>query len=673
MNLTPLTRLAAALMLLLSAHTASAQTYSRKTNLPAMYINTFNNAAITSKEDYIYSTLRYVGEDDEVTQYDSVSIRGRGNSTWNLSKKPYRIKFLNKEKFLGKGYAKAKKWTLLANAADKTMMRNAVTSRMGELMGLDFNPAYRFVDLILNNTYLGTYQISDQVEVRKHRVDVEEQDYPLADTTDITGGYLLEVDGFFDGFYFETMSKSVPVRVHYPDEDEIALKQKVYIKDYVNAFETTLFSSSFDDTTNGYRALVDTTSLIDWYLATEISGNIDGFFSTYFYKHAQDPRLYWGPLWDYDVAYANDTRKGDTRQMLMTEEGYGKTKEWVNRMWSDKWFANRVNARYKELVAGGLEKQLHAAIDSLSQLLDASQQLNYKKWGINRKMYHETVLYSSFSQYVSDLKSYITSHMAWLTTAFANKKPTSPTPEFEPERAYYRLLNAGCHNALDVSGNSDKAGALVCTWELTDDRESQQWVIKAVGDYFHLTNRHGAMALNDPTTGTSTATTNVGTQLNTAKADTLDDRQLWTFTPQGTAGYYNLVNKHTQHTANLSGGNSTNGAKVLSYTTNDANATSNNRLWYIVAGEALPDPSDGIAAIEPDAYALAYNPQLHLLHFGADDPAQLNFLVTLTAASGRRMATFRASDSYDATSLPKGVYLVTWHVGGKTRSAKFAR
>ena len=71
----------------------NAQTYSRKTDLPHLYINTFNRASITSKDVYIYCTLIYVDENDVVTQYDSVSIRGRGNSTWNLSKKPYKIKF----------------------------------------------------------------------------------------------------------------------------------------------------------------------------------------------------------------------------------------------------------------------------------------------------------------------------------------------------------------------------------------------------------------------------------------------------------------------------------------------------------------------------------------------------------------------------------------------------
>ena len=165
--------------ILLFVFTMTLQTvfaqYVRMTDLPTIYIETFDGYGIYSKEYYKYCKLHYVDEADNVTSYDSVSIRGRGNSTWNMAKKPYKLKFNNKEKFLGKGYAKAKKWTLLANAGDKTMMRNAITSAMGEFTTLKFNPAAKFVDMVLNDEYVGTYQISDQVDVRPHRVNIEEQ------------------------------------------------------------------------------------------------------------------------------------------------------------------------------------------------------------------------------------------------------------------------------------------------------------------------------------------------------------------------------------------------------------------------------------------------------------------------------------------------------------------
>ena len=684
----------------------NAQTYQRLTNLPHVYIETFNKQRITSKTVYVYATMHYVDEDDVVTAYDSMQIRGRGNSTWNLAKKPYKIKFNQKEKFLGKGYAKAKTWTLLANAGDKTLMRNAVTSLMGDFLGLKNNPAHKFVDVTLNGTYIGNYQISDQVDVRPHRVNIAEQDYPLTAESDITGGYLLEIDGFYDkGTRFRTATYGLPIRVHYPDDEEIAYEQTAYIQDYLRDFEQVLSSGNFLDAETGYRAWVDSTSLVNWFIATEVSGNVDGYWSTYVYKDQQDSLLYFGPLWDYDIAYNNDNRTdrggtSNTEYQLMTDNGYGDAKKWMNRMWQDPWFGKLVNRRYAEVVEAGLEDYLYQQIDSIAELIHDSQVLNYEKWGIQTRMLRERVLYSSYDRYVADLKSYIQVHIPYLQTAFANKKIAEPTPPFVAGNYYYTILNANTGNAIDTYEKSEKAGDQICSWSVSEGQFSQQWQIVPVDNYFMFINRHSGMALNDPTAGRPTATTEVGTQLNTAVPDAEDDRQLWTLTPQGTEGYYNLTNKYTQHTANLQGGSSSDGTSILSYTTDARNSSSMNRLWYIIAGDEIevdepddpdepndpdapddpdnpddpvdpeePEP-DAIASLEPTEYALAYNPQTQVLHFGSETPELLTFQVRICATNGSLIRTFHASQPCSVADLSRGVYIIVWHVNGKTRSTK---
>ena len=84
-------RLFLCLIACLIARLGMAQ-YEQLTNIPTIYIETFGGQQITSKTSYIYATMTYV-DADKVVQYDSLQIRGRGNSTWNLAKKPYRIKF----------------------------------------------------------------------------------------------------------------------------------------------------------------------------------------------------------------------------------------------------------------------------------------------------------------------------------------------------------------------------------------------------------------------------------------------------------------------------------------------------------------------------------------------------------------------------------------------------
>lgn len=668
------------LFLLLTACCLLAQPlcaqYTRMTDLPTLYIETFDGQSITSKTVYKYCRLHYVDEQDLVTSYDSVSIRGRGNSTWNMSKKPYKIKFLNKERFLGSQRAKAKKWTLLANAGDKTLMRNALTSALGAFTSLKFNPAAKFVDVVLNNVYQGNYQISDQIDVRKGRVDISEQPYPLTQDDNTTGGYLLEVDGFRDGNCFTSAHYQAPIRIHYPEDDEIAASQTTYIKNYINqTFERALNATYFADAERGYRAYVDTLSLIDWYICTEVSANLDGFYSTYFYKEKDNPRLFWGPLWDYDIAYNNDYRvqseKGQNSSVrtLMADIGYNGSRAWVNRMWQDPWFQRTVYHRYEQLLDAGLVEYMQAKVDSLQALLSQSQQLNYEKWGISRRMYHEVVLYSSYDQYVSDLKDFIYQHCDYLLEAFANRKPDEPTPPFELGAYYYHLINAKTSKAIDLQGN-----ALV-QLTINPASEQQDWMIRQVGDHYQLINRATGLALNDPTTGSVGPTTNVGTQLNTATPDASSRRQLWTFVPQGTEGYYNLLNAYTQHIANLNGGNTADYTPILSYTNDSRNGESTNRLWRIKPHSALPADLAGIDPVaEPDEYALAYNPQTQTLHFASATPAALHaFTASIHAASGRLAGRFRADSEYDATHLPAGLYIVSWQAGGHQRTAKFVK
>ena len=663
------------------------QQHVRLTNLPHVYINTFTGRGITSKTEMVYARMWYVDEADSVAFYDSLEIRIRGNSTASLAKKPYKLKFHEKVKLLGKGRPNTKKWTLLANHADKTLLRNALTSLMGERAGLKFNPAAKFVDLTVNDQYVGNYQFSDQVDVRPHRVNVVEQDYPLQENSNITGGYLLEADGFKDfvsgtsGFY--TSRNRVPVRVHYPDEDEIDYRQLSYIQQSVQDFETRLFSASFDDSLTGYRPRVDSMSLANWYICTEISANVDGFFSTYFYKQQDDDRLYWGPLWDYDIAYNNDSRSdrggtSNTERQLMKDVGYGGSgggcRDWLAKMWNDPWFARLINRRYREIVDGGMEQYLNEKLDSLTALIDESQQLNYQRWGISTRALRERVLYSTYDQYVDDVRTFIHHHMDYLSTAFASMLPDQPptepevkVPDFiaDPQR-YYAILNVKTNTCFDANVET---GA-VTAWTRDADSDTQQWCFTNLSNgYLFITNRATGQALADPTPAGSTATSMTGSALCLAEADSTDTHQQWDIVRQG-SDQYNLISLWSQHAANLSGGNASDGTSIVSYTNDGRNASSTNRLWRIEPVANSVDTSVDEVGVD---YALAYDPVAKRLHFGADRREDLGFRVVVYNSSGRRVGTFRASDDFSLLPYPAGLYVVSWTSGQRQHSVKLVK
>ncbi len=663
----------------------------RLTNLPHLYLETFNRKSITSKSTYVFARLWYVDEQDSVAFYDSLQVRGRGNSTWGLAKKPYKLKFKEKEKFLGKGYAKAKKWTLMANHGDKTLIRNALTSLMGQRAGLKFNPAAKFVDLTINDNYVGNYQISDQVDVRPHRVNITEQDYPVTDDADISGGYLLEGDGsqdFHSHDYWDneaqrtltadgfTTSRGVPVHIQYPEPEELEPQQATYIRNYINSFEERLFSNDFADPVMGYRPLVDSLSLANWYLCTEMSANVDGFYSTYFYKEQSDDRFYWGPLWDYDIAYNNDNRSRNgtyvTTYQLMKDAGYGQVRNWVARMWDDPWFLRLVNRRYKQLLDEGMEDYLMQQIDSLTQLIERSQQLNYQHWSIDTRSLRELVLYSTYDEYVEDLRDFIHAHLPFLAEMLdeAAPKPEPPIlPDFEPQPYYvYQLTNSKTGTAMDI----DPETQLVCANQSDPANQRQQWHVQPLSNgWLFITNRMTGMALNDPSEDGATATTLVGSQLNLAQPDSTNARQQWDLHRQ-VDGLYNLLNHASGHCMNLSGGSAEDGTGLISYTSDERNASSANRLFCINVADSISqeDGLHDLAQRLQQDYALAFEPASGRLHFGADDLNTLAFTVRIYNAAGQPVRNFRASQGTNLSDLPAGLYVITWQVNGRRRTVK---
>ncbi len=435
--------------LCLSAGAAERQ---QLTSIPTVYIDTDNSAPITGKEDYVKGTVTVMSDDDsEVCSELSMGIRGRGNSTWGMPKKPYRIKFDSKTNFLNLP-AKAKSWVLLANYADKTLMRNAIAFEISEYIGMEYTPSVKFVDVVLNGEYLGNYMVTDQTEVAKKRVPVEEQEETDTEEPAVTGGYLLEIDGFADSepVWFST-EQGLKVTIKYPKDDEINSAQQAYITDYVRLFESKLFASNFTDAEAGYRSMVDEESLVNWYIACELTANSDAFWSTYIYKKREDAKLYFGPLWDFDIAFNNDNRLGDATHKLMREHAHN-PRTWIQRMWKDTWFRTAVNNRWSELVESGIEEHLLATIDAYAEQINASQTMNFDKWKIlNNRVYLENYLFPTYQGGVDNLKEFISERIAFLSESFADTDPSTWAVEVNPDSKYLIRHSGGAYLAENGS------------------------------------------------------------------------------------------------------------------------------------------------------------------------------------------------------------------------------
>ncbi len=256
--------------------------------IPQIIIVTENMAPIDSKDNYINATITIEGNDWGEDYTGTTRIRGRGNSTWGMPKKPYRLKLDESTSILG--LLPEKDWVLLANYIDPTLMLNSVAFKIGQLLQLQYTNNAIPVDLTINNKYIGSYVLTEQVELSSSRVNIDKKD-----------GVLLELDLNYDeDFKFYSNHYRLPVMIKDPDITSDSQFQK--IKNDFHQLEDSVKSIYFPN--NEYDKLIDIESLAKYFVVYNLTHNmeINHPKSTYIYKD-KNGKYFMGPIWDFDWAF----------------------------------------------------------------------------------------------------------------------------------------------------------------------------------------------------------------------------------------------------------------------------------------------------------------------------------------------------------------------------------
>jgi hypothetical protein len=370
------------------------------TGLPVIYINTDANAPIESKETYVNASIK-IAENSNMLLSDRMKIKGRGNTTWEAPKKPYKMKFDSKISLLG--MPKDKEWVLLANYYDKTALRNEAAFYMGrQSENLAWTPRTKFVELFLNEVYMGTYQLCEQIKIAADRVNVTDN------------GYLMEIDQLSrldaGDIYFQTQRLLFCIKE--PDVEQDGERYN-YIKNYVSNVETMLYEENFD-AENGYAQYVDIPSFVDWYLVNEITKNNDALMHSSCYIHiAPDGKLRMGPLWDYDISLGNINYNDNE----LPSGFWVRNAAWWVQLFKDTAFTAAVKERfpfYKHK-----KNEIFNYVNQNAALLQWSVIENNNKWRI---FYDYTwpnfAIWGSYSNEVQYMKNWLDARFAWLEQAF---------------------------------------------------------------------------------------------------------------------------------------------------------------------------------------------------------------------------------------------------------------
>lgn len=380
--------------------------YFQLTNLPTVVINTKEHQEILSKEEEISSNVYLISDNGKnFLSTSETLVRGRGNYSWILfPKKPYRIKFAEKQNPFG-APAKAKKWTLISNHGDKTLMRNILAFEVSRRIGMSYTPFCIPVDVIVNGEYRGCYQFSDQVEVGDGRVTAKD-------------GYLIEIDAYANDEKVKFFSnKEIPVTVKYPKDDKITEAQLEFRHQYFNDMESSLFSDDYTNPVTGYRKYLDIESFLKNFIIGEFCGNTDTFWSVYMYKDGASGKLYTGPVWDYDLAFENDFGTYPINQLddfIYAKAGSVASpavRDLVSRIVKEDISAhNRLIELWNETKIK--VNDLNDFVDETASLLDESQTLNFKRWPIlNEKVHNNFQATGSYSLEVKTVKDYISNRI----------------------------------------------------------------------------------------------------------------------------------------------------------------------------------------------------------------------------------------------------------------------
>ena len=427
-------------------------------NVPSMYIDTVSGSMESVDSDKKHETseaasYRIYLTDGEQDSSGMCEIKGRGNSTWSLAKKPYNLNLNAYNSLLG--MSSSTKLALIANFWESTQTRQYYAFEAAQRLGLEYTPEQRFVNVYLNGRYHslclltqrinvngGTVRITD-LDKKNKRINQggSQPDSIVMDTDedghealayawekepeDVSGGYLIEFDNRYDSedVWFATGTKHMVFK----SPDTPSVREYQYISEYVREAEKALFAGAVTDENgdsyDGPEAASDGGgSLVKWdgekgvnpdtgksvwdYFDMDSWARMfviqdffvqsdDEFYSFYFYKKEGNPLLYCGPVWDFDLCMGN-MNCGDyyltSEQTLWLRDG---RKRWLHRMDQFPEFRERVAQIYLEEMEPIVRDILENEFDQNVEMLEKDTRINYLRWGKNLDYDERTGLFKT--------------------------------------------------------------------------------------------------------------------------------------------------------------------------------------------------------------------------------------------------------------------------------------
>ena len=421
------------------------------TGLPIVRIDT-KGQSVTRRDTWVDGTTIRIELPDGTVAFesDSLSLKGRGNGTWTeTNKKPYALKLNSKAKILGMD--KSKRWCLLANYKDRTLLRNDAALWLSRHTNMPYTVKGRYVELVWNGKHMGNYYLCQQIRIESGRVEIADPNL----TDPENGGMLIVIDDFLGYSSSDRQDKSpmigfrstgansrykLPYVLKDPEEDEngnlltSSSATFKYLQNYVKNMEDAIYTSDQSDDWMNY---LDIDRAVDYVLIQEITMNHDSYntwpnagpHSAYLYKDAGDLLCY-GPVWDFDYhtfTLYNDAAYGSAASgdnprikqwelLKMDNKGYNNKYYFADLVKRSPKFKQRLKERWNEYKYVWRDS-LPIYIDMMADSIRLSESYNIKVWAENTSLtnYRQNGDYNlSFQEAVNAMKSAFLKRWEWM-------------------------------------------------------------------------------------------------------------------------------------------------------------------------------------------------------------------------------------------------------------------
>ena len=375
-----------------------------------------------SKDDKYAAHLQVVGANDEKYNIKDkkIEIKGRGNTTWNLAKKPYQIKFDKKEELLGIN-GKSKKWILLANQIDRTLMRNQMMNDAQKAIGASTVINSKCVDLYINGEYLGNYIICDKADIGTNRIDLQN---PQGVVCEVDGAY-----GWKEPYYFYSSTKRNLITLKESVADDETEEQAQAFKSFeqsYNKLEKLIYQKN--PNWDQISELIDVDSFVKYYFLAELAEDPDRFItSTFLYQDGPDDVIHIGPLWDSDTAlgYHSYTAAGSNTNVdyvLNMEKFRGGDNNFYRQLYKCKEFSTLLQQAYQNNVKS-VFNALTTKLELYKQSMQKSVEMNYIRWkllGTTPELVTSHPQSSTYEGEVNYLKKWVNNRVNYLNERYSS-------------------------------------------------------------------------------------------------------------------------------------------------------------------------------------------------------------------------------------------------------------